>query len=88
MSQRNIEGVIGRLLTDEGFRHAFLNDPERSLRDLLDGGTHLTRSEIAALLAIDSALWRTAAERIDPRLQKASLTSECAAGTMACGECD
>lgn len=73
MTQRNVEIVIGRLLTDEGFRSAFLADAEGTLKELLARGTDLNHSEIAALLAIDLKLWRRAATQIDPRLQKAQL---------------
>jgi len=73
VSQRSIEIVIGRLLTDEEFRESFIRDPERVLHDLSDTGIHLTRSEIAALVSMDAQLWNSGAERIDDRLQKASL---------------
>ena len=73
MTQRNVELVIGRLLTDEDFRETFMADPEQSLRDLLERGTHLTSLEMEALVAIDRKLWRRAANEIDARLQKARL---------------
>lgn len=73
MSQRNVELLIGRLLTDEEFRQTFVSDPEGALRHMLESGTHLTHSEIAAMVAIDSKLWRRVADKIDPRLQKAAL---------------
>lgn len=73
MTQRSIEMVIGRLVTDEEFRETFLADPHRALSDLLERGTHLTHAEISALVATDSALWEQVAEQVDPRLQKASL---------------
>jgi hypothetical protein len=73
VTQRCIEMVIGRLVTDEEFRETFLSDPHRALGELLERGTHLTHAEIAALIATDSALWGRVAEQIDQRLQKASL---------------
>ncbi len=73
MTQRCIEMVIGRLVTDEEFRETFLSDPHRALGELLERGTHLTHAEIAALIATDCALWGRVAEQIDQRLQKASL---------------
>jgi hypothetical protein len=75
VTQRCIEMVIGRLLTDEDFRGTFVNDPHRALGELLERGTRLTLAEIAALLATDHALWSRVAEQIDPRLQKVSLNS-------------
>ena len=74
MTQRCIEMVIGRLLTDESFRETFQSDPHRALSELLERGLHLTHAEIAALIATDHALWGRVAEQIDPRLQKVSLT--------------
>jgi hypothetical protein len=76
VTQRCIEMVIGRLLTDEGFREMFLIDPHRALSELLERGLHLTHAEIAALIATDPALWGRVAEQIDPRLQKVSLTGQ------------
>jgi hypothetical protein len=75
VTQRSIEIVIGRLLTDEEFRETFLSNPHRALGDLLERGTQLTHAEIAALIGIDASLWMRVAEQIDPRLQKASLKS-------------
>ena len=76
MTQRSIEIIIGRLLTDEDFRRSFSTDPHHALVELLERGTHLTQAEIAALVAMDSTLWERVADQIDPRLQKASLTNE------------
>lgn len=76
VSQRVIEMLIGRLVTDEDFREAFLQAPERTLLDLREHGTELSRTEIAALVATDAALWARTALAIDVRLRKASLKNE------------
>lgn len=73
MTQRSVEMVIGRLVTDEEFRDMFLVDPHRALAELLERGTHLSQSEIAALIATEPSLWTRVADEIDQRLQKASL---------------
>ena len=73
MTQRSIEIVIGRLLTDEEFRETFSSNPHLALGELLERGTQLSHAEIAALVGIDVTLWTRIAEQIDPRLQKASL---------------
>lgn len=75
MTQRSIEMVVGRLVTDEDFRQTFLDDPHQALGDLLERGLHLTHAEIAALIATESRLWGRVADEIDARLQKASLKS-------------
>jgi hypothetical protein len=68
--------LIGRLITDEEFRLEFTADPHATLLDLRDRGMELSKTEIAALLNTDGALWARTAEQIDPRLQKASLKNE------------
>ena len=73
MSQREIEHLIGRLVTDEEFRREFETDPGGMLRGLVERGVALTGSEIAALAATPSEVWRRAARDLDPRLQKVSL---------------
>lgn len=73
MSQRDVEHLIGRLITDEEFRHEFAMDPRRTLRDLVEHGVGLTAAEVAALVATDRTVWQQAARALDPRLQKASL---------------
>ena len=73
MSQRTIERVIGRLLTDEELRHEFTRSPRRTLAELVEQGWDLSRLEVDALLAIETALWSETAVRIDSRLQRCSL---------------
>lgn len=76
MAQRNIEILIGRLITDEQFRGEFLNDPQTTLAALCDRGLELSRAEMAALINTDPTLWARTATSIDPRLQKASLKND------------
>ncbi len=76
MSQRNVEQVIGRLVTDEGFRRRFEADPKVALRNLTDSGTELTGFELGALAAIDARTLARIADTIDPRLQKSDLRRE------------
>jgi len=72
VAQRNVEILIGRLVTDEGFRGMFLRDPAATLTQFIECGYELTSLEIAALEATDPSLWDRTAEQIDPRLQKLS----------------
>ena len=74
MTQLSIEMVIGRLVTDEEFRRAFRADPHAAIDSLLKSGMHLTRSEIAALMAMDPDVWGRVSDLVDARLQKADLT--------------
>jgi hypothetical protein len=75
MSQRTIERVIGRLLTDEELRHEFVHAPRRTIAVLNEQGWELSRLEVDALLAIEIDLWSEVAARIDSRLQRCSLKS-------------
>jgi hypothetical protein len=72
VAQRSIEVLIGRLITDEGFRDAFVSDPMAALRAFIDAGHDLTTVEIAALVATGPDFWERVADEVDPRLQKAS----------------
>jgi hypothetical protein len=75
MSQRTIERVIGRLLTDDELRHKFTRSPRRTLAELGEQGWELSRLEVEALLTMDVRLWSDVAARIDPRIQRCSLKS-------------
>jgi hypothetical protein len=63
------------ILTDGEFRDSCLTDPERCLSDFCDAGIQLT-ARTSALISIDTKLWISSAERIDDRLQKASLKAK------------
>lgn len=76
MAQRSVELLIGRLVTDEGFRARFLRNPEATLIQFVEWGYELTSLEIAAVGATDPGLWTRTAQQVDPRLQKASLLGE------------
>ena len=74
MAHRSVEILIGRLMTDEAFRAAFVDDAATTLARFMESGQELTPSEIAALHATPYDVWIQAAEHIDPRLQKASIS--------------
>jgi len=76
MSQKTVQLMIGRLVTDEEYRLRFLSDPLGALNRLRDQGVELTRQEIEALVRTDRTLWTDAAERIDPHLQQCSLRKD------------
>jgi hypothetical protein len=76
MSQKYVQQIIGRLLTDEEFRLRFLDDRRGTLVVLRDQGFDLTASEIDALLRTDRRLWPGASRLIDADLQQCSLRDE------------
>jgi putative intracellular protease/amidase len=73
MSQKAIEVVIGRLVTDEPFRTRFETDPRATLATAGEAGLELTVAETSALLNTDPTLWGDVAGGIDPRLQRVRL---------------
>ena len=76
VSQRSVEIVIGRLVTDEAFRELFIQDSAGALRAFIESGHELTQVEVSAIESTHPGLWTAAAERIDPRLQKVSFGVE------------
>jgi hypothetical protein len=72
MSQKTVQLVIARLVTDEELRLQFLRDPVETLTAFRDQGFELTRDEVEALIQTDRELWAYAAGRIHPRLQRCS----------------
>ncbi len=73
MSQKTVQLVIARLLTDEETRDRFLGDPLGTLTAIRDQGFDLTTDEVDALIQTDRSLWADAAGRIHPRLQRCSI---------------
>lgn len=71
MSQRVVEGLLGRLVTDREFRRMFFENPAGTcLRESLD----LTGPELEALLALDQGYLVKFAKELDARIVRASLT--------------
>jgi hypothetical protein len=73
MSQCNVERVIGRLVTDDGFRRRFTQDPVGTLREVVTGGLELNACERRALGAIDPERLARFVESLDPCIQKVEL---------------
>ena len=73
MSHRNVERVIGRMVTDEAFRRRFAQDPAAAIQEIIAGGMELTACEVGALATIDPDRVARLAEAIDARIQKSDL---------------
>lgn len=68
MSQRCVESVLGRLITDSEFRVQFFDQPETVCsQHQLD----LTATELSALLQIDAGELEATAAGLDPRIVRA-----------------
>ena len=76
MSQQNVEMVIGRLVTDEGFRRRFTDDAEGLVQTLVNEGLHLNACEQRALAALDPQEVSRFAEALNPCIQKVELRRE------------
>jgi hypothetical protein len=73
MSQRNVEILLGRLLTDEDLRRNFARAPFETLTAFSEQGWELTRGEIDALTETDAHLWSRVAAKLPSRLQRCRL---------------
>lgn len=74
MSQRSVESIIGRLITDGAFRGQFFVDPAAVCRD---HGLDVTAAEVTALLRIDSRVLDAVADGLDPKIIRALAMSPC-----------
>ena len=70
MSQRGVERVLGRLVTDETFREGFYDDPETAL---LFYAADLTAGEIDALRHVPRAALAAFSARVDDRICRLSV---------------
>ena len=76
MTQKNVELVIGRLVTDADFRRLFERDPNAALELLRDGGIELNRVERQELLSLDTEAFEVLVTTVSPRLQRAGFKSD------------
>lgn len=76
MSQRNVEMVVGKLVTDEGFRRRFGSDPQAAIQELIEGGLHFNVCEVRALAALEAERFERFASGIDPCIQKVELVGD------------
>jgi DNA-binding NarL/FixJ family response regulator len=70
MSQWNVQIVIGRLMTDQEFRHRFETQARECLAILSERGMELTHMEVTALVETDPRVWGHLASWIDHRLRR------------------
>ena len=69
MSQRAVEGLLGRLITDGTFRQRFYQDPALSCSH---ASLELSQRELDAVLAIDVHMITEFAKRLNPKIIRAT----------------
>jgi DNA-binding NarL/FixJ family response regulator len=74
MSQWGVQLVIGKLMTDEGFRECLEGRGRECLTSLCKRGIDLTESEITVLVEGDPRVWSQMATQIDRRLRTIGVT--------------
>lgn len=70
MTQKSVEQLLGRLLTDPVLRRRFTDSPEQLITDLPNQNLELSQIELEALTTVDPASLRDLAERLDRRLRR------------------
>jgi len=73
MSQRAVESILGRLITDEEFRDEFFREPLEACR-VNDWG--VTPAELSALIGLDPDMLRDMAGSLDPKIVRAIATDQ------------
>ncbi|MBI4516198.1 MAG: hypothetical protein HY699_10340 [Deltaproteobacteria bacterium] len=68
MSQRQLESILGRMVTDAAFRERFFTETTSVCREY---ALELTADEVAALLRIDLRALGALAHRLDPKIVRA-----------------
>lgn len=66
MSQKAVEHIIGRMVTDSQFRKLVFSDPDKALAEY-----DLTADERQAILALESTAVEDFAGKLDKRITKA-----------------
>jgi hypothetical protein len=77
MSQRTVQLLIGKIVTDEELRQRFVDCPLDTLTTLRNEGVELTNLEVDALVKTDRRLWDATAKRLHPRLQRCNIRLNC-----------
>lgn len=72
MTQTNVEMILGRLITDEGFRGRFRRDRAAELDRLAAQGVDLNGPERSELLSFDLARCEAVGHAIGARIRRAS----------------
>jgi hypothetical protein len=80
MSQRCVEMLLGKILTDENFRRSFFSarafpDPTPNFEVAASQGLELTAVEKSALSALKPRRFELIAQTLDPRIARSGASS-------------
>jgi len=76
MSQRDVEKLLGKILTDDDFRQSFFPVGHHSFEFAASHGLELTTVERSALSSLKSRAFEYVARSLDPRISRSSAGSE------------
>jgi hypothetical protein len=72
MSQRDVEKLLGKILTDDDFRQSFFPVGRHSFEFAASHGLELTAVERSALSSLKSRAFEFLARSLDPRISRSS----------------
>ncbi len=70
MTQKAVEGLLGRLITDRSFRSRFFEEPQAACTE---ENLDVTSRELAALLALDELRVEELTKQLDPKIVRADM---------------
>lgn len=76
MSQRSVEKLLGRILTDDGFRRSFFPVRSASFEIAAAHGLDLTSIERSALSSLRLRRFECLAQNLDPRISRCASEQE------------
>jgi hypothetical protein len=76
MSQRDVEKLLGKILTDDDFRESFFPVGRHSFEFAAGHGLELTAVEQSALSSLRSRAFECLARSLDPRISRSSAAGE------------
>jgi len=83
MSQKAVESLLGRLLTDQVLRRRFYEEPAVTCgQEALD----VTSREIEAVLVVGESLFEEFAHHLDPRIVRAAVGRQARSRTKSAAE--
>jgi hypothetical protein len=76
MSQRDVEKLLGKILTDDEFRQSFFPVGRHSFEFAAAHGLELTAIERSALSSLRSRAFEFLARSLDPRISRSTTSGE------------